>query len=378
MKNIAVLGSCYGDEGKGRVVHDFSPDYDWVVRFSGGANAGHTIYRDGKKYVHNLLPSFDWRSSRPKAFLGSGMVIDLKQLLKEVSQLAAIDPALPSRVYLDLDAFLVLPEHQEEDKSSNGHIGSTNRGIGPAYKDKISRSGHRIRDLVSGEYFHSSYKTILQELEKLGVHFCSSYQLRKQFLTDRILFEGSQGILLDINHGTYPFVSCGDSTISGIHASGFGSIPLDKVYGVAKCYSTKVGEGPFPTELSKKEAHFLREKGQEYGATTGRPRKVGWIDLPALEYACYKGNVQELIITKFDILDGMDEVSVCTRYKNPLQSSKDFFTAIPEYTVIPGWKNSKNLLELNPFITLVEQFANCKVGYISCGVNKEDLIKWEY
>ncbi len=374
---IAVLGAQAGDESKGRVTHDFSPNYDWIVRFGGGANAGHTIYRDGKKYVHNLLPSFDWRSPRPKAFLGSGMVIDLKQLLKEVSQLADIDSALPSRVYLDLDAFVVLPEHQEEDKSSNGHIGSTNRGIGPAYKDKISRSGHRIRDLVSGEYFHSSYNSYLQELEKLGVHLCSSYQLKKQFLADDILFEGAQGILLDINHGTYPFVSCGESTVAGIIASGFGYLTLDKVYGVAKCYLTRVGEGPFPTEIFGREAEELRERGKEYGATTGRPRRVGWLDLPALQYACDRGGITDLIISKFDILEGMEEVPVCTSYQDPISCPKDFSYSNPIFSRIQGWKDSKDLRDLRTFINVIEVNTGRKVRYISYGVGPQDFILWK-
>ena len=147
MSNIAILGAVYGDEGKGRVVHEFSKNYDWIVRFNGGANAGHTIYRDGVKYVHNLMPSFDWRATKPKAFLGAGMVIDLEQLYKEVSLLYVENSKLSSRVYIDPDAFVVLPEHKDEDKKINGHIGSTNRGIGPAYVSKISRNGIRIRDI---------------------------------------------------------------------------------------------------------------------------------------------------------------------------------------------------------------------------------------
>lgn len=373
MKNIVILGASQGDEAKGRVTHDFSPNYDWIVRFSGGANAGHTLYRDGKKYVHNLLPSFDWRSNKPKAFLGSGMVIDLEQLLKEVKSLYEINIDFPSRVYVDPDAFLVLPEHKEEDKKSNGHIGSTNRGIGPAYKYKMARSSFRIRD-ISYNLYPTGY-VACEELKKLGVNFVSSYQLRNEFQKDSILFEGAQGILLDINHGIYPYVSCGDATIAGIYASGFAKSKIDKVYGVTKCYTTKVGEGPFPTEASQEDALLLREKGKEYGATTGRPRRIGWLDLPALEYACYKGGIQELIVTKFDILEGLDKVPVCTSYDIPVSCSKDFFKAKPNYINLNGWKNSKNLNELSEIINLIEKQTTCKVSYISCGLDPQDLIK---
>jgi adenylosuccinate synthase len=376
MKNIAILGASQGDEAKGRVTHDFSPNYDWIVRFGGGANAGHTIYRDGKKYVHNLMPSFDWRSPRPKAFLGSGMVIDMQQLLKEVKDLYQVDSSFPSRVYVDPDAFLVLPEHKEEDKRSNGHIGSTNRGIGPAYKYKIARCSYRIRDIAPILELYPTGYLIYQELKDLGVNFISSYQLRDKFATDNILFEGAQGVLLDINHGIYPYVSCGDATVAGIYANGFAHTKLDKVYGVSKCYTTKVGEGPFPTEANQEDTTILREKGKEYGATTGRPRRIGWLDLPALQYACYKGGIQELIVTKFDVLEGMETVPVCTSYQTPVTCSKDFFTAKPEYIQVQGWKNSKNLSELSPFIDLIQEYTTCKVSYISCGVNKEDLIPW--
>ncbi len=374
--NIAILGAFAGDEGKGRVVHDFSPNYDWVVRFSGGANAGHTIYRDNKKYVHNLMPSFDWRSARPKAFLGSGMVIDLEQLLKEVRALSEISQNLPSRVYVDPDAFLVLPEHKEEDVQNNKHIGSTNRGIGPAYKYKISRSGYRISDILNQMELYPTGFLALQEMKKIGVNFYTSYQLRRQFKSQHILFEGAQGILLDINNGIYPYVSCGDSTIAGIYASGFGFVNIDKIYGVVKCYATKVGEGPFPTEASEEEARLLRQKGEEYGATTGRPRRTGWLDLPALEYACNKGGIQELIITKFDILDGMDHVPVCVKYQQEILSSKDFFQAKPIYLKLKGWSNAKDVSQLKELINLVEEHTACKVSYISYGTSPQDLIKW--
>ena len=373
MTNIAVLGAVFGDEGKGSLTHFFSKNYDWVVRYSGGANAGHTIYRDGVKYVHNLLPSFDWRSPKPKAFLGSGMVIDLEQLHLEITKLYALNINFPSRVYVDPDAFIVMPEHKEEDKNLNWHIGSTNRGIGPAYKSKIGRCGIRIRDVMDGATLN---RHLVEEMKNLGVHFNGVLELRNQMSNDSLLFEGAQGIMIDINHGTYPYVSCGDSGLAGIHASGFSWAPPEKVYGVAKAYTTKVGEGPFPTEIHGDEANSLRERGNEYGATTGRPRRVGWLDLPALKYACDKGGITDLIVTKFDILNGMKEVPVCTSYQKAPICSSDFFTAKPNYSNINGWEDASKKEQLAFFIKKIEDSTERKVEIISFGISEKDIVSY--
>jgi adenylosuccinate synthase len=373
--NIAVLGAVWGDEGKGHIVHSLSGDYDWIVRFNGGANAGHTIYRHGVKYVHNLMPSFDWRSKRPKAFLGSGMVIDIEQLHKEVTTLWNLNSGFSSRVYVDPDAFVVLPEHKEEDKMTNGHIGSTNRGIGPAYKAKIGRKGLRIRDVMNLADPTKDTK-LIDEMRKMGVHFQGMMELRRQMEGESMLFEGAQGVMLDINHGIYPYVSCSESTVAGVYSSGFHFAKLEHVYGVAKCYTTKVGEGPFPTELQGEPAHDLRERGNEYGATTGRPRRVGWIDLPALDYACQKGGITNLIITKFDILNGMGKVPMCVSYDKIPMSPNDFFEAQPQYIHVNGWENASEESQLYQFITTVERSTRCPVKYISCGTDAKDVKPW--
>lgn len=375
--NIAILGAMWGDEGKGHITHHLSKDYDWVIRFGGGANAGHTIYRDGKKYVHNLLPSFDWRSSRPQAFLGAGMVIDLPQLHSEVSRLKEEDPSLPSRVFVDPDAFLVLEEHQKEDRKTNGHIGSTNRGIGPAYKSKVERRGLRVRDALNGSVGDSWTDLAVPKLKELGVQFRGALELKSIMENQSLLFEGAQGILLDINHGIYPYVSCGDATIGGIIASGFAFAQLERVFGVAKCYTTKVGEGPFPTELQGKDADDLRTLGNEYGATTGRPRRVGWLDLPALKYACQKGGITDLILTKFDVLSGLEQVPLCVSYPKPPVCSSDFFSAQPQYVRVKGWQNAKDLPQLVPFVKLVEQGTESSVKYVSCGTGERDILSYK-
>jgi adenylosuccinate synthase len=373
MSNIVVLGAQNGDEGKGHITHNLSKDFDWVIRFNGGANAGHTIYRDGVKYVHNLMPSFDWRAPNVKAFLGAGMVIDLEQLHLEVQKLWNVNSDLPKRVYVDPDAFVVLPEHKETDKKLNAHIGSTNRGIGPAYTDKVSRKGLRIKDRMKDADTNRD-QFFIKELQKMGVQFKHVLELKRKMEHVNLLFEGAQGIMLDINHGIYPYVSCSDCTVAGIPAAGFAFAKIDKVYGVAKCYTTKVGEGPFPTEIFGDEAEKLRSMGNEFGATTGRPRRVGYIDLPALDYACKKGGITHLIITKFDILDGLESVKMCISYKKTPVAPDDFFEAKPQYIDIEGWKNSKETSQLDEFISKVEAFTGCSVEFVSCGTDTKDIL----
>lgn len=374
--NLAVLGAAFGDEGKGHIIHHYSKDYDWVIRFNGGANAGHTIYRDGKKYVHNLLPSVDFRHPNIKAYLGSGMVIDLEKLRNEVYAADDAFPGIAKNIYVDKSAFLVESRHKEEDKEKNGHIGSTNRGIGPAYKDKMDRKGVRIGDLFNYRFNDPYYDDFIYQLVGRGVNFVDLLEVKNEMVGKNLLYEGAQGILLDINHGIYPYVSCSEATVAGIYSSGFHWAPPDRVIGVAKAYATKVGTGPFPTELEGAEAEALRERGQEYGATTGRPRRIGWLDLPALKYACQVGGITELVITKFDILNGMEEVPVCIAYDKPVTSPQDFFKAQAQYVKIPGWKNAKELNQLSPFITQITNSTGKRVTQISCGTKPEDILDW--
>jgi len=219
--------------------------------------------------------------------------------------------------------------------------------------------------------------SIIGQLLKLGVQFTSVLDLKKEFLKSSILYEGAQGILLDLNHGSYPFVSCGDCTVAGIYASGFAFAPPQKVYGVAKAYQTKVGEGPFPTELHGADAEELRKIGNEYGATTGRPRRVGWLDLPALRYAIDKGGITHLVITKLDILNGLDGFAVCDQYGqdniDPV-CGQDFFETQPEYRRIPGWKDAGKLDDkVMNFVNFVEQQTKIVVEYVSTGTSVDDI-----
>lgn len=367
--NIVILGAQLGDEAKGRMAHYFSPDYAWIIRFSGGNNCGHTLYRGGKKYIHHLVPSIDFRHPHIKGFLGSGMVIDLEALYKELSEFEKDYPGVSSRIYVDPDAFVILDSHRNGDGENAKRIGSTNKGVGPAYVDKMNRCGTKVIDLINKN------DPSVSKLIDLGVKFKHVLELRQEFLNSNCLFEGAQGVMLDLNHGTYPYVSCGDATVAGIYTSGFAFIKLDRVYGVAKCYSTKVGEGPFPTEIFGKEMEELRERGAEYGATTNRPRRIGWLDLPALKYSCLKGGITHLIITKFDILDGMDKIPVATSYEKEPISGRDFFDAKPIYTKINGWKDSKDTNQLQDFIALIEDTILMPVRFVSCGTSENDIFE---
>lgn len=367
-KNIAVLGAAFGDEGKGHITHAFSPGYDYVIRFNGGGNAGHTIYRDGKKFVHHLLPSMDFRNEKTKGFLGAGMVIDLEQLFNELCDAEKTYEGVSKRIHIDPDAFVILKEHIEEDKEKNSHLGTTNKGIGPCYSSKIARRGTRVRD------FLKSRSLITGALKDIGVNFTSALELKNDLVKSKILFEGAQGVMLDINHGTYPHVSSSDCTVAGIAASGFGFVMPSKVYGVVKAYSTRVGNGPFPTEIKGSEADSLRFRGNEYGSTTGRPRRIGWLDLPGLKYAIDKGGITSLVVTKLDILSGMDKVPVCTTYEKYPVCGDDFIE--PKITLkdIKGWKNAKDYTQINEFISTIEYWTETKVSLVSCGTNKTDIL----
>lgn len=368
--NIAILGSFFGDEAKARCAHYFSSQYRYICRFNGSNNAGHTIYVDGKKIVFNQVPSVDFRDPITLGFLGAGMVINLEALREELFNLEKLFPKASTRIIVDPDAFIVLPNHIEEDKMKNIHIGSTGKGVGPAYVDKMSRNGVKVRDLLKDN------SEITQELHKMGVTFKYTLEMYDEFKNSKILFEGAQGIMLDLNVGTYPYVSCGDSTLSGIYSSGFGFVAPKKIYGVAKVYSTKVGAGPFPTEYFNEEAEKLREAGNEYGAVTGRPRRVGALDIPALRYAKKRGGLTHLIITKFDILNNIGDIKVCHKYDKEPMCGADFFTAKPEYTMLPGWSDAHDSEQIYEFVDFIEKEASLKVEYISCGTDSKDIIKW--
>lgn len=369
MNSIAIFGVFMGDEAKARVTHWMAKDYDYIVRFGGSSNAGHTIYDNGLKIVRHLIPSADFSALNNKAFLGSGMVINVEELLSEVKDTENMFPGAASRIIVDPDAFVIKQHHIIEDREKNvGRIGSTGKGVTPSYRDKINRCGIKIQNLID-----QNDETI-NELKKLGVQFKYVLELKEEFKKSKIIFEGSQSILLDPNFGSYPYVTSGECGLGGIINSGFGFVMPHKVYGICKAYSTRVGEGPFPTEIFGEEAEKLRELGGEYGATTGRPRRIGHLDLPALKYSCIKGGITDLVITKFDVLNNITSVPVATSYDKEPVSGKDFFTSKPNYTNVDGWKDAKDVKQLSKFIELVESNVGISVKFISCGTGKSDLI----
>lgn len=408
MSRMVIVGAQWGDEGKGKVVNYFAPNFEWVVRFSGGANAGHTIYVGDRKYVNHLLPSIS-PESQAKAFLGAGMVIELEQLIREMLELESYHPGFSSKVYIDREAFLVLPWHKEEDvflEEMRTHpLGTTRRGIGPAYTDKVSRNGvkfyhlfdekmlkerldqlYQIKQALYQNKFQMDVKQVFdhlmewkKKLETLQVHFTSAVELNRVFKETSVLFEGAQGVLLDLDFGTYPFVTSGSCMAHGVSSVGFSTFELDEVIGVLKAYTTRVGEGPFPTEEITPLSNSIREKGSEYGATTGRPRRIGWLDLPALRYAKIRSGITQLIITKADILNGLEEVKICVSYEvkgkvKPVPSSSyDFFVAKPMYETLRGWQDTASIQFLK-YMTFIEEQVGLPITYISYGPKTHEMM----
>jgi adenylosuccinate synthase len=369
MKNIAILDTLLGDNAKGHFAHYFSPQFDWVIRTSGSSNCGHVVYRDGKKYVHHLLPSGDYRVKNLKSFLGSGMYINLEELLEEIKLAEQDFPGVAKTIYVDPDAFTINEEHIKFDKEKNKHIGSTAKGVSPAATSKYARTGERVYDYINCN------AEVIKTLKALGVHFTPLLSLRETFERSKLLFEGNQGVMLDINSGIYPYVTTSDCTVSGIYASGFHFVKLDRVYGMMKPYLTKSGEGPLPSEYFGKEAEDLRMRGGEFGNTTGRARRVGALDLPMLKYGIRKGGMTHLIISKMDILSGQESVKVCYDYGKEVHSPNDFRGAAAYYTHLPGWKDAKSIKQISPFITHIENYTNTPVEYISAGIDNSDILK---
>jgi len=407
MKRVAVVGAQWGDEGKGKVVNYFAKDFEWIVRFAGGANAGHTIYVHDKKYVNHLLPCI-LPDGAGRGFLGAGMVVDLEQLVAELEVLAKDFPGVGTKFAVDPEVFLVLPWHKQQDQLLEAMrtepIGTTGRGIGPAYTDKASREGiklcHLFDEKMLMERLENSW-VIKQNLYRgqlsmppaelagilmrqrdrlleLGVQVTGAVDMAHIFRSTSVLFEGAQGVLLDLDFGTYPFVTSGSCMAHGVSSVGFSTFELDDVAGVLKAYTTRVGEGPFPSEDDTDVARGIRERGKEYGATTGRPRRVGWLDLPALRYAAIRSGLTSLVITKADVLNGLKTVRVCTGYRidgvvrDVPSTSHDFFVAEPVYEELPGWRTTDDVNFLK-YMTFIEEQVSVPITYISYGPHTDEM-----
>ncbi|MBK7581727.1 MAG: adenylosuccinate synthase [Myxococcales bacterium] len=382
MTAVVIVGAQWGDEGKGKIVDFYTESAEMVVRYAGGPNAGHTLVVGEEKLVVRLLPSGILRP-QTRCVLGQGMVIDLEVLLGEIDQLTARGYAdVRERLVVSDRAHLILPYHllvdglREAALGAERAIGTTKKGIGPAYEDKARRTGLRVGDLRDLERFRAGIAAAIEawsptlaalggEIPKADAVVGALGPLRERVLPligdasrvvddairagKRVMFEGAQGTLLDVDHGTYPFVTS-SSAVSGGATTGVGVGPsrIDSVVGITKAYTTRVGSGPFPTELFDAAGQHLRDQGAEFGSVTGRPRRCGWLDLPALRYAARVNGLDALAVTKLDVLTGLDELRVCVAYDTPSGRTEDFPIDLldpkgrvePVYETLPGWKES--------------------------------------
>ena len=415
-----ILGLQWGDEGKGKIADYFTPKYDIVARFQGGPNAGHSLEFEGKKFVLNTIPSGIFHSSTMNV-IGNGVVIDPVRLREEIARIEGECPDYAKRLLVSLKAHLILPTHRILDAASEKSkgeqkIGSTLRGIGPTYRDKTGRAGLRVGDLLAPNFlsmYEQAKSAHLKQIQFLeftefdlaaeeekffsAVEFLKSLQLINseyyinKAITEgkKILAEGAQGSMLDVEFGTYPYVTS-SVTLAGGVCSGLGIAPkhIGKVFGIFKAYCTRVGSGPFPSELNNEEGEALRKKGNEFGATTGRPRRTGWIDMVALKYTCMLNGVDELIMMKSDVLNGMEHIEAAVAYEiDGVQSDEvpaNLCTAEikPVYQRFPGWpselphnKGYEALdLEFRNYVDFIEKTLGAPVKVISLGPERHKTV----
>lgn len=383
MSVSVVLDLMFGDCGKGKIVDTLAEQYDVVARFNGGANSGHVVYYNNKKYALHLIPSGIFYGK--KCVIGNGVVIDPITLKQEIEILEADGIDVRNNLYISSNAHIVTPQHKLEDaeKEKILKIGTTGRGIGPCYKSKAERTGLRVCDLKNYKITEKEFYEATEYLLNLQITNME-YFLNDQYL--EILAEGAQGTLLDVDFGTYPYVSSSNSTIGGV-ITGLGVPPqrINKVYGVFKAYMTRVGNGPFVTEHKGKIGKKIREIGGEFGATTGRPRRCGWLDLPALKYACMINGVTNLVMTKADVLNDFDEVKVCigyTYHDNDYDEDFSFYrydnkvyndNAKPIYQKFKSWNTENNKEPLEEFIKFIEEEIGVPVTYVSIGKDRNNI-----
>jgi len=417
-----VVGAQWGDEGKGKIVDHLSKEADYVVRYQGGANAGHTLKFDGKKVVLHLIPSGIFNGDA-RCIIGNGVVIDPHALLEEIENIESMGFNLEGRLFISNAAHIILPYHQTLDQIKEKHrgdeaIGTTGRGIGPAYVSKVSRVGIRAGDLFHPEVLKQKIESNLADINKalefiygeepmdpkpildnaleaadeLCPYVSNTSNILHQAIENKesILLEGAQGSLLDIDHGTYPYVTSSSPTSGGAcTGSGIPPTAIEKVMGISKAYCTRVGNGPFPTELLDESGELLREKGQEFGATTGRPRRCGWIDLVALKYAVRTNGINELALTKMDVLNGFEEIKLCTGYDINGEHTdifsldlSDIEAVKPVYKTMPGWQEDINLCstvdelpeEAKNYLRFVQDYLGVDLKILSTGPNRTETI----
>ena len=418
MKNSLILvGTQWGDEGKGKIVDYFSEKFSAVCRFQGGHNAGHTIYNDEKKFVLHLIPSgifYDHVS----CFIGQGVILSLDSLLEEIETIESKGINLDGKLRISRYCSLLLPIHAKIDQlreDKKNKIGTTRRGIGPAYEDKTARRSIKAFDLEDDSLLEDKLKNLLDyyNFQIENIHKAEKFHYQEVFdnlkktysktskffgdVTDsleeiyekgnHILYEGAQGTLLDVDYGTYPYVTSSNTLATSVGVgSGFPKSIYADVLGVVKAYTTRVGEGPFPTELHDEHGEKIAEIGNEFGATTGRPRRCGWLDLVALKYSAKLNNLTSLCVTKLDVLDSFSEIKVCDEYEIDNEivqyKSRQLHKVEPKYKTFKGWEQSlgecQNYSELpketREFLEFIEDYTKVKISLISNGPQRNDLI----
>lgn len=415
-----LLGLQWGDEGKGKIVDVLAPNYQVVARFQGGPNAGHTLEFDGFKHVLHQIPSGIFRGDCLN-IIGNGVVLDPIIFKKEIDGLAKYNIDFSKNLVISKKTAIIIPTHRLLDAASEqakgaAKIGSTLKGIGPAYSDKVARQGLRLGDILSPN-FNKKYNALVEKHKQIldfykfeydlaeaekdffaAVEFVKGFNLvESEYVVNeslksgqKVLAEGAQGSLLDIDFGSYPFVTSSSTTAAGV-CSGLGVAPrtIGEVYGIFKAYCTRVGSGPFPTELLEETGERMRQEGREFGSTTGRPRRCGWLDLPALKYSIMLNGVTQLVMMKADVLNIFDEINVCTHYQLPdgtvtEQMPYDLTdtTVIPVYKTLKGWghtlsgvRNFTNApAELKDYVSYLESELNVPISFISTGPDREECI----
>jgi len=424
MSTLVVVGSQWGDEGKGKITDLLSKEADIIVRYQGGSNAGHTVVKGDEQYIFHLIPSGILHSG-VKCFIGNGVVIDPQSLLQEIEDLKKKNIEVDGNLFIDFKAHVVFPYHKildeiKENKRGKDKIGTTKRGIGPAYVDKIARIGIRMIDMVNGkslskkieinlneknDIFEKLYGLKISNQEKKDIlkKYIEYGQLLKKYMIDvslhlnqainedkKILFEGAQGTLLDIDHGTFPYVTSSNPIAGGAcTGTGVGPTKINKVMGITKAYTTRVGRGPFPTELTGELGEHIRQKGGEFGATTGRPRRCGWFDAVLVNYAVRINGMDCMVLTKIDVLSDFDKIKICTSYKYNGDTIKEFpinietlQNCIPIYEEMEGWKGDVSQItkyenlpkQLKAYISRIEELVKTKVVIISVGPKRSQTI----
>jgi adenylosuccinate synthase len=421
-KSAVILGAQWGDEGKGKIVDVLSENFSVVARYAGGHNAGHTVIIKGRKFVLQLIPCGVLRPEC-KGVIGNGVVLDPMAFLNEVRKLKEAGLPVDGQLFISNRAQVILPYHRmielaAENAPGRTKIGTTSRGIGPAYEDKMHRSGLRVVDLLNSALLRTHIENACHEKNTIAAALFGTEPLDPKamyeeyaraaeqiapFVTDtavmlneairtgeKVMFEGAQGALLDIDHGTYPFVTSSSATAGGaVTGTGVGPTKIGTVIGVTKAYVTRVGEGPFPTEIHDPSADLLRARGQEYGAVTGRPRRCGWLDLPLLRYSNMINGTEWLVVTKMDVLDECDEIPVCTGYKINGKVTdvipadmRGFDTIQPIYTKLKGWKTStEGIVEFDKlpqaaqdYLHFIEHETSAKIGMVSTGPDRDQTM----